>query len=269
MVNNLVFKDSLDLDLHYINDVIKNLEVLLVRNNIRSDYRFQQWLTDFQNIYGDKETNLRLYICNSIVYFVGLLFISKFILGEEDTFPENKIQFKDLKNFEKKIKVVLIDLNILELEYFKPFFSISERENLTLFTKLIMQIINILFNPTFPPEYLFDFITQNLIPPILKHSSGEYYTPPFLVKKMVEESYSLGETVLDPCCGSGNFIVGLVKHILSKDISNKDKLEAINRIYGFDINPISIFTSKINLLYLLKEEISNIKLNFYVIDFLF
>ncbi len=269
MVNNLVFKDKLDLDLHYVNDVIKDLEVILVRNNIRSDFRFKQWLTDFQHIYGDKETNLRLYICNSIVYFIGLLFISKFVLDEKNTFTKNKTLLEDLKEFEIKIETNFKDLRIIEFEYFKPFFLISEEENLSLFTKLILKIRNTFFNPLIEPEYIFDFITQNLIPPILKHSSGEYYTPPFLVKKMVEESYSLGETVLDPCCGSGNFIVGLIKYIFSKGISNKDKLEAINRIYGFDINPISIFTSKINFLFLLKEEISNIKLNFFVKDFLF
>ncbi|MHA2035690.1 MAG: N-6 DNA methylase [Promethearchaeota archaeon] len=269
MVNNLVFKDKIDLDLHYVNDAIKDLEVILVRNNIQTDDQFNQWLLDFQNIYGSKETNLRLYICNSIVYFIGLLFISKYILVETNVLTKKKTLMEELKDVEKRIESNFKDLRIIELEYFKPLFLISEREYLTLFTTLILEITCSLFESVLEPEHIFDFITQNLIPPILKHSSGEYYTPPFLVKKMVNESYSLGETVLDPCCGSGNFIVGLIKYILSKNISKNDKIEAINRIYGFDINPISIFTAKINFLFLLKEEISSIKLNLHVLDFLF
>ncbi|GAH47821.1 unnamed protein product [marine sediment metagenome] len=86
---------------------------------------------------------------------------------------------------------------------------------------------------------------------------------------MVEESYSLGAKVLDPCCGSGNFLVGIIKYLLSQDLTKREKFESINRVYGFDINPISIFISKINLLFLLKEEISEIKLNLYTLDFLF
>ncbi len=55
MANNLIFKDKIDLDLHYVNNIISDLEILLVKNNIRNNYRFKQWLTDFQKIYGNKK----------------------------------------------------------------------------------------------------------------------------------------------------------------------------------------------------------------------
>ncbi|MHA2284109.1 MAG: N-6 DNA methylase [Promethearchaeota archaeon] len=269
MVNSVIFKDKFDLDLNYVNNIISDLEILLDKNNIQSDYRFKKWLSDFRNIYGNKETDIRLYICNSIIYFVGFLFISKYILGEKNKFTNNKTLLEDLNEFERKTESTFKNLNIVEFEYFTPFFSISEREDLTLFTKLILKISDTLFKQEIEPEHIFDFITQKLIPPILKHSSGEYYTPPFLVRRMVKESYKIGESVLDPCCGSGNFIIGLIKCILSEDRSKREKIEAINMIYGFDINPISIFISKVNVLFLLKEEISEIKLNFYTLDFLF
>jgi len=266
---NSIFKDKIDLDLDYVNNTISDLEILLVKINIQNDYQFKQWLKDFQKIYGNKKTDIRLYICNSIIYFVGLLFISNYILDEKKEFTKNHTLLKDLKEFERKVGSVLVDHNIVEFEYFTPLLLISESVDLSLFSNLILKISNSLFKPEIEPEHVFDFITQELLPPILKHSSGEYYTPPFLVKKMVEESYSLGEIVLDPCCGSGNFILGLIKYILAENIPKKKKIEAINRIYGFDINPISIFTSKINSLFLLKEEISEIKLNLYTLDFLF
>lgn len=257
------------LEIQNFNDVFDELEAILVRNNIPNDHRFKKWLKDFQKIYGKRDTNLRLYISNSIIYFVGLLFITKFILDDKSFIEIKEFSMEDLKLNEKKIGDLLKSFKIIDFEYFQPFFSISENENMTLYTHLLRKITQTIFKPIVKPEYIFDYITQQLIPPMLKHSSGEYYTPPFLVKNMIEESYSFGENVLDPCCGSGNFLIGLIKHIFSMDISNNEKLDAINRIYGFDINPISIFMSKVNTVFLLKDQISSIKLNLYVIDFLF
>ena len=267
MVNNLTFNGNFDLDLPYISKIISDLEKILVRNNIQSDLRFRQWLSKFQKIYGKKETNIRLYIGNSIIYFVGLLFISKYIFDE--TISESRTVLTHIKELEQRIKVFFRHLKIIEFEYFIPFFSISEHEDLEFFCKLIKKITDTLFNPEIEPEYIFDYFTQKLLPPLLRHGSGEYYTPPFLVKKMVEESYSFGARVLDPCCGSGNFLVGIIKYLWSQDLTKTEKIKAINRVYGFDINPISIFISKINLLFLLKEDISEIKLNLYTLDFLF
>ncbi|MHA1987746.1 MAG: hypothetical protein ACW98D_14010, partial [Promethearchaeota archaeon] len=200
MVNNLTFNGNFDLDLHYINNVIRELEIVLVRNNIQSDLKFKQWLSEFQKIYGVKETNTRLYISNSIIYFVGLLFISKYIFDE--IISESKISLVQLKELEHRIELYFRHLNIIEFEYFSPLFLISEKEDLKFFYSFIKKITNALFKPGVIPEFIFDYFTQNLLSPLLRHGSGEYYTPPFLVKKMVEETYSIGETVLDPCCGS-------------------------------------------------------------------
>ena len=118
----------------------------------------------------------------------------------------------------------------------------------------------ILFGLTMNPIYLFDYLFQKIVSPIFRHKSGEYYTPPILVEKMVEESYFLGDFALDPCCGSGNFLVGIILKILSFNIKADEKISAINKIWGFDINPISLYLSKINILFLTKDYISDIKI---------
>ncbi|MFX1314326.1 MAG: class I SAM-dependent DNA methyltransferase [Promethearchaeota archaeon] len=133
---------------------------------------------------------------------------------------------------------------------------------------IINQLSKFIFSLKIQPEYIFDYLIQNILSPIIRHKSGEYYTPPFLVKKMVEEEYVLGEKVLDPCCGLGNFLVELVKRILFQDKPIREKISAINNIYGYDINPISLFISKIKILFLLKE-IPNIKPKIYLFDTLF
>ncbi|MFW9896479.1 MAG: hypothetical protein ACFFD7_11795, partial [Candidatus Thorarchaeota archaeon] len=104
MVNNSLSKEMYSLEIQNYNDVIDELEVLLVRNNIRDDYRFKKWLKDFQKIYGKKDTNLRLYICNSITYFIALVFISKFILDDKNFIKIKEVSIKALKLNEKKIE---------------------------------------------------------------------------------------------------------------------------------------------------------------------
>jgi tRNA1(Val) A37 N6-methylase TrmN6 len=160
-------------------------------------------------------------------------------------------------------------MNIGEIQYFTPILSLFEEEGLSILEDIIYEISNNLFQSKIKPEYIFDYLIQRIISTSFRHKSGEYYTPPFLVKKMIEEVYHFGESVLDPCCGSGNFLVGIIKAILSQSKSDNEKLEAINKISGFDINPISIYLSKINLFLILPEKFYDFSCNLYVTDFLF
>ena len=74
-----------------------------------------------------------------------------------------------------------------------------------------------------------------------RKSSGAYYTPEKVVGELIDRLYEndadLGaKTILDPCCGTGNFLLSLgTKGI---DYAN---------LYGQDIDPISVFLSRINI----------------------
>ena len=65
---------------------------------------------------------------------------------------------------------------------------------------------------------------------------------------MIIDTYKFGDRVLDPSCGSGIFLVEILKIILSSEKEYSEKLKAIQDIFGFDINPLAIFTCKINCL---------------------
>ena len=261
--------DEKKLDLSYINKNLKNLEVLLTKHDIYQKREFREWFDDFKRIYGKKQTNLHLYCIYALIYLIGAAFISKFILKNENSLLQHKNFIKMLKKVGTQIKSNFNNLNLFNTKYFNPIISLYEKENLEFFNSLIGNVSYFVFKINIPPEYYFDYLIQNLISPIIRHKSGEYYTPPFLVKKMVKESYYFGETVLDPCCGSGNFLTGIVKLILSKNKTKENKISAINKLYGFDINPISIYITKINLLYLIKDITADIKLNLYSFDSLF
>lgn len=68
---------------------------------------------------------------------------------------------------------------------------------------------------------------------------GVYYTPPDIVKKAVDyilsDKNSQGAKILDPCCGTGNFLIKL---------SRKADLESI---FGFDIDELSVAITRMNL----------------------
>ena len=74
-----------------------------------------------------------------------------------------------------------------------------------------------------------------------RKSSGAYYTPEKVVNELIDGLYEndpnlKAKTICDPCCGTGNFLLSLgVKGI---DYSN---------LYGQDIDPISVFLSRINI----------------------
>lgn len=82
-----------------------------------------------------------------------------------------------------------------------------------------------------------------------RKSSGAYYTPEKVVNELIDRLYEndpnlKAKTICDPCCGTGNFLLSLgVKGI---DYSN---------LYGQDIDPISVFLSRINIA-LMAPEIS-------------
>ena len=78
-------------------------------------------------------------------------------------------------------------------------------------------------------------IYQSILKEGKKNNMGSYYTPCDVVENMTANlSFSNGENFLDPCCGSGSFLLAL---------SAKP-----DQIFGIDNDPIAVFICKVNLL---------------------
>ena len=74
-----------------------------------------------------------------------------------------------------------------------------------------------------------------------RKSSGAYYTPEHVVHNVIDSLYYnetclSDRTICDPCCGTGNFLLGLA----SKGIDCAN-------LYGQDIDPVSVYLTRINL----------------------
>ena len=94
-----------------------------------------------------------------------------------------------------------------------------------------------------------------------RKSNGVYYTPFSVVRDSVENlSIPTSKTIIDPCCGTGNFLINAYLH----------KNMAIENIFGTDIDEISIMLTRINML--LVSKTNNIEVlykNFRCEDSLF
>lgn len=103
-------------------------------------------------------------------------------------------------------------------------------------------------------EDILGFVYQSLITEGERNVTGQYYTCRNVVEYILNgKQLADTETILDPCCGSGAFLLGV-------------KTNNPSNLYGFDINPIAVMIASTNLLmkYSNYEFIPNI----YCIDYL-
>ena len=104
---------------------------------------------------------------------------------------------------------------------------------------------------------------QNLVPEDFRKSLGEFYTPDWMVKYMVDKLPSLSDkSVLDPTCGSGSFLLYVIRKkidLLKKSqLSSKEILKRIqNEVVGFDLNPLAVQTARVNYLFDIIKLINN------------
>ena len=80
--------------------------------------------------------------------------------------------------------------------------------------------------------------------------SGEFYTPRPVVRFMVQVTDPrLGETVLDPACGTGGFLVEAYDHLVTQ-VSTPEQRRTLQRetLYGQEAKPLPYMLAQMNLL---------------------
>ena len=104
-------------------------------------------------------------------------------------------------------------------------------------------------------DILRDFY-QDLVPEILRKTLGEFYTPEWLVEFTVDQSGVkdwTGTRVLDPTCGSGSFLVEVIRRkreaAVRDNMSSESTVQMITEsVWGFDLNPLAVQVSRTNFL---------------------
>lgn len=90
---------------------------------------------------------------------------------------------------------------------------------------------------------------QSMIPAEVRHSLGEYYTPSWLAEKVISSTpKSTNWKGLDPCAGSGTFVLKLIKAVLDEGGANRAEIleKVLSRVKAIDINPLAVLTCRIN-----------------------
>ncbi|MHA1583769.1 MAG: HsdM family class I SAM-dependent methyltransferase [Promethearchaeota archaeon] len=191
---------------------------------------FKLWQADFEKIYQKSELDKELFQKHaSLIFNIGLMFYQKFnIISMNSEFS--------FKEFQSKLQIP---------NYF--FWIFQESRCLALIKDSPPVLQNNSQDSTDPLSELYQLSIAHTI----RHPKGEFYTNPGLAEQMVEESYNFGEKVIDPTCGSGTFLLCIIRKILQTKFSEIKKIEAINNIYGIDINPIACVMARANLYLLL------------------
>ena len=124
------------------------------------------------------------------------------------------------------------------------------------------------------PEYLsladgdcdlFKPLYQAIFPRALRHQLGEYYTPDWLARHVLDQvGYEgmPGQRLLDPACGSGTFLVMALRRMRGQWRGEKGEKRTLPpsfsplpsplsppfQVVGFDLNPLAVLTARANYL---------------------
>lgn len=119
--------------------------------------------------------------------------------------------------------------------------SYYNSESLHIINQLLEEIYNTAYDQNIDKEIFFsDEFTklyEYLFPKEIRHSLGEYYTPSWLTKDIINNYNCQNNSFIDPTCGSGVFLETIIK------------VNPQAQIYGFDLNPIAVLTTKLVLFF--------------------
>lgn len=136
-------------------------------------------------------------------------------------------------------------------------------------------------NVCYEPIDIFKDLYMSIIPKSIRHSMGEYFTPEWLADYVVDKA--IGDIdnqstwkAIDPCCGSGIFMISFIKKIVgdininAMTIAQKNELRdnILSRVYGIDINPLSVLSARVGYYLALQPfgEMKNTEIPVYLGD---
>lgn len=205
-----------------------------------------------------------------IVKLIALKCLNQITLNDKDDLFENLnyVDQKNLKNFFQQLEDGFTFKNkgvrnLLEGDFFSWY--CDDQQWSEKIYSLIKEILNILnsyedlkFTETYEPQDLFKDLYLGTIPQYVRHSLGEYFTPSWLADSVITNSLTLIKKTswraIDPCCGSGIFLVRLINkitegvdiHSLNKNKKKRLLEEILYRVKGIDLNPLSVLTARVN-----------------------
>ncbi len=121
-------------------------------------------------------------------------------------------------------------------------------KNGTLFRQVINEVNKIDFNSS--DRHLFNDIYETILKELQSAgSSGEYYTPRAVTQFMVDiTNPQLGETILDPACGTGGFLTCSIEHVNEQVHTPEERDTFQKSIHGVEKKPLPHLLCTTNLM---------------------
>ena len=156
----------------------------------------------------------------------------------------NEYQSKNPKELFEYINKIVLPRFDREYNHSSDIFNkkllINKAENLKEIVKRITKLGNLLDTNSDIKGDAFEYFLKNSIS--VGNDLGEYFTPRHIVKLMVELlDLKFEETVYDPCCGTGGFLIEAFKNIKNKcKVSKKNRAILENEtVFGREISTTS------------------------------
>ena len=154
--------------------------------------------------------------------------------------------------------------NLFEADVFGWWTPIVDEEVLNSVRNLLNNLSQFAFPRTvygtLPASDLLRELYIRLIPQPLRKRLGEYPTPMWLAEACLEavksgDSEILTKRVLDPCCGTGAFLLPVLRQRVielrtdnSEKVTSGDVQKVLDDVVGFDINPLAVVATRANFL---------------------
>jgi len=165
-----------------------------------------------------------------IIKLIACKIISKLVFNDEIIYFSDlsSVESNDLHDFIESLEDGYVFSaggikNLLEGDFFS-WYSSNEQWNNEIFMSIknvintIDQYSNFSFNNIHYAIDIFKDLYMEIMPNSVRHSLGEYFTPSWLsdyvVRKSIKKINKTKWKAIDPCCGSGIFIISLINEII-------------------------------------------------------
>ena len=266
-----LFREICGYDFETLDIKIKNLKnIYEIKEDVKIEYLIFAIQTYFALIIKFLSLDVLKYISSKNKF--GL---NEFKIENSEILKE-QLEDMELGGIYKKLGIS----NFLEGDFFGGYLYFWDNELYDLIKQMIEKFDSYDYSSiNLEPELARDLLKNvyhNLFPRELRHNLGEYYTPDWLAQFLIEKmniDFSSDKVILDPTCGSGTFIVLLIKKYINtnKNTNNKNLLnEILNCIKGYDLNPLAVISARANYIIslgeLINERTENIEIPIYLCD---
>lgn len=201
---------------------------------------------------------------NILAYLKNSTLAGKIVFHTEN-FEKLKNDFRDIE--EGGIFRRLGILNFLEGDFFSWYLYLWDDEIGSILQELIETFekydYSIIVLEREMAKDLLKNLYYELLPSVLRRNLGEFYTPDWLAEFLIEDlqpEIKEDTLFLDPTCGSGTFLVILIKKIMNyygSGIASENLLKIIiNSVSGYDLNPLAVICARANYIIALGDLLS-------------